>query len=198
MTSNQDQPDRVFDIVNHTPDQEGQDIRDEDVVRPINHRCSINHSNERKRWRLKNRTQTMTHGSCTLHFKAGLCSMACLKHDGNPHNHGFWMCVVQAEGLLPGRLINSLTLAEMFGLGIQVAKADRLVCPNMQQMNQFNFDVHKQIIYHQTILQHMNPEDSVTHTKRMKKRHSKVFEDEELRKAPHQRSRERQQAGGSD
>jgi hypothetical protein len=85
----------------------------------------------------------------------------------------------------------------MFGLGVQIAKADRLVCPNMQQMHQFNPDVCKQIICCQTILRHMNTEDSVTHTNCMKDQCREVFMDKELGAAAHQRACERQQAGGS-
>ena len=194
MTNDQDHPvpAPMFDVVNYTQDQEGQDIREEDVVRPANHRYTIDGNGEAATWKLKNHSRTMTYGTCDDCFKAGPNGMPCLEHGGD-YSHRYIMFTIRQHKFLPGRLIDSLTLAEMFGLGHQVARADGLVYPVMQHKYQFNHDVYDRIIHRQTIIQDMRPTESVAYAIRME-RYNEVFKDDDFVETARQRYLEREQA----
>ena len=103
------------------------------------------------------------------------------------------MFSIRQHKFLPGRLIDSLTLAEMFGLGHQVAKADGLVYPVMQRKYQFDHDVYDRIIERQTIIQDMRPSECVAYRARMDRYHE-VFEDDDFVETARQRYLERVKA----
>jgi hypothetical protein len=54
-------------------DQEGQDIRDEDMVRPINHRWCYHGGDETSTWKLKSWARCPTYGSCQYCLKERTC-----------------------------------------------------------------------------------------------------------------------------
>jgi hypothetical protein len=183
----------VYDVVNYTNYQAGEDIRDEDVVRPCNHRYSINGSVERWTWALKNRSSTLTYGSCTKCFKAGPNGQVCLDHDGD-HSHGFMMLAIEGNEFnsgqwIPTRLIDSLTLAEMFGLGVQVCKGHKLQHPRMQRTKEFDLCVYYDLVRRHTVENNMTSEERSGYQEHMRKLYCQVFDDNELYRAASERSR---------
>jgi hypothetical protein len=58
-------------VVSYTTDQEGQDIKDEDGVRSMNHRWCYQGGDETSTWKLKSRAICPTYGSCEDCMKSG-------------------------------------------------------------------------------------------------------------------------------
>ena len=58
-------------VVGYTNDQEGQDIRDEDVVRPANKKWTKQGSTETHDWQMKSSARRPKYGPCDHCYKAG-------------------------------------------------------------------------------------------------------------------------------
>ena len=106
-------PQRI--IKAYTDDQEGKDIRDEDVLRPSNGRYTKQGSPETKTWEQKSTGRCPTYGTCTFCFKAGPAGKKCLCTNGE-----YLILFYRSH------IIDSITFGEMFGEELEVAKADRM------------------------------------------------------------------------
>jgi hypothetical protein len=72
-------------VRNCTPDQEGKDIKEKDVVRPSN-RCHCRrhagvHDEEMRSWKWKSNARAPTHGSCGGCMKNGPLGKVCMECD---------------------------------------------------------------------------------------------------------------------
>ena len=112
---------------NYTPDQQGQDIRDQDVVRPVNHKWAG--PDEMSTWRVLSADRAPTYGSCGRCFRSGpygrLCNICnkdhvTLKKDGLHYQ----ILLTSFEGGKPA-VLDSITLSEIFRAGHETARADR-------------------------------------------------------------------------
>ena len=61
--------------VNYTPDQEGKEIRQADVVRPMNRKITT--MNEVAKWKEISRSRAPTYGSCEYGFRSGPLGKRC-------------------------------------------------------------------------------------------------------------------------
>jgi hypothetical protein len=123
-------------VKNCTPDQAGEDIREEDVVRPSNHRCcelsNSKHAAEMGTWKEKSNPSAPTHGSCIRCMKSGPLGKSCIEcfNDVGVRTGCRMMCHHQ-------KTLDSVTLAEIFRQGHEVAKADRFASRSMQRKEDF-------------------------------------------------------------
>ena len=120
-------PQRI--IKAYTDDQEGKDIRDEDVLRPSNGRYTKQGSPETKTWEQKSTGRCPTYGTCTFCFKAGPAGKKCLCTNGE-----YLILFYRSH------IIDSITFGEMFGEELEVAKADRMQNWLRTPMMQLNLD----------------------------------------------------------
>ena len=122
-------------VVNYTSDQEGQEIRHEDVVRPSNHGWCIQGGDETRRWKLKSRNTCPTYGSCQYCFKSGPVGKFCNEcQQWETSQPGY---VILRNG---NRLLDSITIAEILNVGHETAMADRICKPIMQRIESFSVD----------------------------------------------------------
>jgi len=121
-------------LTNYTPDQEGKDIKETDVVRPSNRRyCRKSagvHDEEIRSWKWKSNARAPTHGSCGGCMKSGPLGKVCMDCDDKGWKNDYRM---MKDGQ---KILDSITLAEIFGQGHEVAKADRFCTPEMQVMRE--------------------------------------------------------------
>ena len=110
-------------VVAYTEDQEGKDIRDEDVARAENGLLFT--EQEVDRFRLRSNARCPTYGSCEYCYKAGPVGLKCEDCDGigtykivfaHPHDNERYA----------RRIVDSERLAKLFHRPIQIAKADRV------------------------------------------------------------------------
>ena len=115
--------------MNYTPDQEGQDIRDKDVIRPHNHKWAL--SDEMSTWRNRSNDRCPTYGSCVRCFRSGpygrLCSN-CNEDNVTLKKDGYHYVILQKQAR-PGvnAVLDSITLSQIVQAGHETAKADREV-----------------------------------------------------------------------
>ena len=133
-----------FIVVNYLADQEGQDIRDEDMVRPLNHRWTDrwtrrisdrNDTTELGSFYDKSYTGNPTYGSCQYCLKSGpvgkVCNECPIENDLQPG----YVILISEDG---SKLLDSITIAQMLGQGHETAKADQLGDPLMDRIEEFN------------------------------------------------------------
>jgi hypothetical protein len=122
---------RMRMVVSYTGDQQGKDIRDEDVVRPKN-KCWAEHGGEEaKSWKQQSRAGCPTYGSCQQCMRSGPVGMfcnACYEPESQP---GY---VVLVNG---DKILDSITLANILNQGHEIAKADRYFTPFMVNEESF-------------------------------------------------------------
>ena len=116
-------------VVGYTNDQEEQDIRDEDVVRPANTKWTKTASTETHGWQMKSSARCPTYGSCDHCYKAGPAGKEC------KCTHGRYKILFYR-----GHVIDSITVAELIGEELEVAKADRMQAWIRTPMMQWNSD----------------------------------------------------------
>ena len=117
---------------NYTPDQEGQDIRDEDVVRPRNHMWA--RGDEIATWRALSDDRCPTYGSCVKCFKSGpygrLCNN-CNTDNVTLNKTGSHYVILMKEHEKCGRVqrvvLDSITLSQICRAGQEIVRADREV-----------------------------------------------------------------------
>jgi hypothetical protein len=116
-------------VKGYTDDQEGKDIRDEDVVRPSNGKYTKQGSLETNSWQQKSSAGCPTYGTCGFCFKAGPTGKKCV-------------CTNGGYGILfyRGYIIDSIMFGEMFVEELEVAKADRMKTWNITPTMQLNSD----------------------------------------------------------
>ena len=140
MNEDQEVAPRQRIVVSYTPAQEGRDIREEDVVRPLNHRWCMAAA-ETDTWRDRSNARCPTYGSCPRCVKSGpvgkLCN-ECGEAQGSPQ----YTVVKNGE-----KILDSITLAEMCHRTHETAKADRFYTPGMDRWERFNDD-HLSIALH--------------------------------------------------
>ena len=110
-----------FVVVSCTPDQAGQPIRDEDIIRADNGMFFT--QDEIAHFRDRSRMICPTYGTCTGCWKAGPVGKRC--NDCDDDNIGFK--VVKLIGGM-GRIADSEFIARFFNKGIEQVLADRLEC----------------------------------------------------------------------
>ena len=125
---------RVPEMINknYTPDQEGQDIRDEDVVRPHNHRWA--RADEIATMRALSADRCPTYGSCVKCFRSGpygrLCSN-CNTDNVTLNKNGSHYVILMKESEKCGRVqrvvLDSITLSQICRAGQEIVRADREV-----------------------------------------------------------------------
>ena len=122
-------------LTNYTPDQEGKDIKEQDVVRPLNHRYCQRytgiHDEELKSWRLKSNARTATYGTCCGCMKRGPLGMYCMKCVNQGVKTGYKIFIHDKK------ILDSITLADIFKQGHEVARADRFCTRGMQRLQEF-------------------------------------------------------------
>ena len=117
--------------LNYTPDQEGQEIRQEDVVRPMNHKIMT--MNEVTDWKEISRSRAPTYGSCEYCFKSGPLGKRC-----NQSNNGVYEAILfQVKGQRIATL-DSITMSEIMGQGHEVCLADHKMNWNRTPCRHFN------------------------------------------------------------
>ena len=106
-------------VKNYTPDQEGQDICPQDVVRPVNHIWAK--ASKVVTWKELSRERAPTYGSCTLCFKSGPIGGPCSECNYPDKNY----VVLNYDDMRGHRaVLNSITMAKIFRVGHETAKAD--------------------------------------------------------------------------
>jgi hypothetical protein len=126
-----------YAVCNYTPGQNGQEIKDEDVVPPANHRYAICGDTEVHTWRKKSRAACPTYGTCMTCMNCGLVGQVCMEcyNKSGLKTDGFIMIWNDQK------IIDSITLMEIFGRNHQKAKADRFNDSNMQRSQQLTTDL---------------------------------------------------------
>jgi hypothetical protein len=119
---------------NYTPDQKGQEIRQEDVVRPLNHKITTS-KDEVVDWRAVSRSIAPTYGSCSGCYRSGPLGKRCNRC--NQANQGYEAILLLAKG---GAIqtLDSITLSEVMGQGHEVCLADHMMNWNRTPCRHFN------------------------------------------------------------
>jgi hypothetical protein len=102
---------------NYTPDQKGQEIRQEDMVRPLNRKITT--MGESMKWKEISRSRAPTYGSCEYCFRSGPLGKGC-----NRCNFGEYQALLL---LMRGGAIKTLdliTISKIMGEGHEVCLAD--------------------------------------------------------------------------
>ena len=101
---------------NYTPDQEGQEIRQEDVVRPMNHKITTKKEPD---WIEISRSRAPTYGSCNCCFRSGPLGKRC-----NGCNNGEYQANLHMVKGGAIETLDSITMSEIMGQGHEVCLAD--------------------------------------------------------------------------
>ena len=124
------QPQRV--VVDYTPDQEGKDIKDDDVVRPKNHKTCETYGDERREWWQKSTIGMATYGNCPYCLKSGPTGLNCN------------VCKVKGKAPRYSVLVNNnkfldaITISELMEQGHETARADRMMAQTDVEMTEQN------------------------------------------------------------
>ena len=116
---------------NHTPDQKGQEIRQEDVVRPLNRKITT--MKEVANWKEISRSRAPSYGSCEYCFRSGPLGKRC-----NRCNNGEYEAILL---LVKGGAIatlDSITMSKIMGQGQEVCLADPKMNWNRTPCRHFN------------------------------------------------------------
>ena len=128
-----------FIVVSYTPDQAGQPIRDEDIIRADNGMFFT--QDEIAHFRDRSRMTCPTYGTCTGCWKAGPVGKRC--NDCDDDNVGFKVVFI---GVGIGRIVDSEFIARFFNKGIEQALADRLdICIRTPSQEKQRSDFHDEI-----------------------------------------------------
>jgi len=121
-------------VTRYTPDQEGKNIRDEDVVRPSNHRWCYQGGKETATWKSKSVGRCPTYGSCMYCLKSGPLGRFCQDCEDNGLGFQSGYRILRNQE----KLLDSITIAEMFNPGHhETAKADRFYNPAIVHYESF-------------------------------------------------------------
>jgi hypothetical protein len=100
-------------VIGYTLDQQGQNIRDEDVMRPNNHKWARIGLSETHEWKKKSSGRCPTYGTCSLCWKAGPAGKKCTC------THGHYLILFYGLNTL-----DSIRVANIIGQNLEVALAD--------------------------------------------------------------------------
>jgi hypothetical protein len=111
-------------LVNYTEDQAGLDMREEDVVRPVNRKWTNRYGKEQKSWRKKSNGHCQTYGSCQNCFKSGPVGKYCNEcYLPNARIQPGYVMLVSSDYMA---MLDSVTIAEMLNRPHDTAKRDRV------------------------------------------------------------------------
>jgi hypothetical protein len=104
-------------VKSYTADQQGQDIKDKDVVRPLNHRWCIAGGEETHNWKVKSAARCPTYGSFRVCMRCGPAGKRCKG------------CLSERSGIYTilmyrGNILDSITIAGICETGHETARAD--------------------------------------------------------------------------
>ncbi len=116
--------------MNYTPDQEGQEIRQEDVVRPMNHKITTKKEHD---WKEISRSRAPTYGSCECCFRSGPLGKRC-----NRCNNGEYEAILLLVEGGAIETLDSITMSEIMGQGHEVCLADHKMNWNRTPCRHFN------------------------------------------------------------
>jgi hypothetical protein len=114
-------------VIGYTVDQQGQNIRDKDIVRPKNRKWARNGSGETHEWKKKSLGWCPTYGTCSLYWKAGPVRKKCTCTPGN------YLILFYKLNTL-----DSIMVAGIIGQELEVARADCMKNWNITPMMQYN------------------------------------------------------------
>jgi hypothetical protein len=120
-------------VIGYTEDQKGQNIQDEDVVRPNNHIWARNGLSKTHEWKKKSSGRCPTYGTCSLCWKAGPVGK---KYTCTHQNY-----LILFYGL---NTLDSITVADIIGQDLEVTRADCMqnwVRTPMMQYNELCCDL---------------------------------------------------------
>jgi hypothetical protein len=113
-------------VIGYTVDQQGQNIRDKDMVRPDNHKWAQNDSGETHEWKNKSSGRCPMYGTCSLCWKAGPARKKCTC------THVNYLILFYELNTL-----DSITVADIVEQDLEVARADCMTNWNMTPMMQY-------------------------------------------------------------
>ena len=102
---------------NYTPDQQGQEIQQEDVVRPVNHKITMH--DETSTWQEISRSRAPTYGSCEGCFRSGPLGKRCNRCNNDEYQA--ILLLVKGGGI---QTLDLITMSEIMGQGHEVCLAD--------------------------------------------------------------------------
>jgi hypothetical protein len=117
--------------VNYTPDQEGKEMRQEDVVRPMNHKITT--MKEVAKWKEISRSCAPTYGSCEYCFRSGPLGKRCNRCDNGKYE--VILLLVKGGAITT---LDSITMSEIMGQGHEVCLADHKMNWNRTPCRHFN------------------------------------------------------------
>ena len=120
-------------VCNYTPEQEGQYIKDDDVVRPKDQRYAVKCSEEVSTWHKKSRACSPTYGNCTHCLDSGPTGNCCYRCSNMKKNYNYEMHV---DGM---KIFDAQSLATIFKREHIKARADLRCHQRMQHMKQFDY-----------------------------------------------------------
>lgn len=118
---------KQYIVTGYTDDQAGLDIRDEDVVRPLDHIYAEQGSAETYTWKIKSNGRCPTYGNCRNCTKSGPVDKIC--NDCQTFNGFHPRYEIKISECY--RIMDAQTLAESLDMGHEIARADRKYVPNM-------------------------------------------------------------------
>jgi hypothetical protein len=117
--------------VNYTPDQEGKEIRQEDVVPPMNRKITT--MKEVAKWKEISRSRAPTYGSCEYCFRSGPLGKRC----NRCNNREYEAILLLVKGGAIATL-DSITMSKIMGQGHEVCLADHKMNWNRTPCRHFN------------------------------------------------------------
>jgi hypothetical protein len=160
-------------VRHHGPFLPDEDIHEEDVVRPLNHRWTKRPSEEMASWKIKSRASCPTYGSCISCLASGpvgkICKFCPL---GRDRMNGY---VILTR---PRKILDSITVAEIFGRPHETAKMDRMFGHWMECLVLFDNECLE--IYSRRLYKHVNvPSFQRFLIQESQRKFMKMLEDEE-------------------
>jgi hypothetical protein len=117
--------------VNYTPDQEGKEIRQEDVVRPMNRKIMT--MKDVAKWEEISRSRAPTYGSCEYCFRSGPLGKRCNCCDNGKYE--VILLLVKGGAIA---MLDSITVSKIMGQGHKVCLADHKMNWNQTPCRHFN------------------------------------------------------------
>ena len=123
-------------VTNYTNEQDyGEYIKEEDVVRPLNSRWCYQAGEETRTWMKKSRARCPTYGTCLYCGRSGPVGQFCMTCK---IPEAGYVIMINTRRVGETKIIDSQSLATLFGMGHQIAKANRISTPIMQKLHQFD------------------------------------------------------------
>ena len=125
-----------FVVKNYTNEEDyGEYIKEEDVVRPLNSRWCYQSGEETGTWKQKSRARCPTYGTCLYCGRSGPVGQFCMTCK---IPEAGYVIMINTRRVGETKIIDSQSLATLYGMGHQIAKANRISTPIMQKLHQFD------------------------------------------------------------